>query len=405
MALTDRQLSTSVAHNAAAAIDAWRSSAASEPFAERAQAIADLLRSGARWDPSLFPLLLAIGRALGRPPGPRPTTLGDLLSAVNILPAAVDAPPWVFDATVDRHAFATLGYAAASAGIAKTQRDNREGWWAHSRQNRGFILKAAARVEQPKLAVVLGAGKAFDLPLPEMAARFERLVLIDIDAEALAETCSNVVHDSKLRRRIELRSMDLSGISARLARSIEGLIANAPDAATAEAGLEALCRSYRLAALPRLLEPGERADLLVSGMVLTQLALQPKLLAKQSFEQRFGPVQPTSLERWSLAWDELDLRLQQDHINALVHDADLVVLTSDVLHHSIYIAAGGRELPRGEVWSVIGADTLKERIPGFVDIVDAAEWSWPRIRPRPPDFDGVRTNVNGLVLRMAAGGA
>jgi hypothetical protein len=138
-------------------------------------------------------------------------------------------------------------------------------------------------------------------------------------------------------------------------------------------------------------------------MVLTQLALQPKLLAKQMFERRFGPIGRGSEQRWNWAWEELDLRLQQDHINALALDAELVVLTSDVLHHSIYLNATGTEQPRGEVWSVIGADTLQERIPRFLEIVDAAAWSWPRIRPRPPEFDGVRTDVNGLMLRLRAG--
>ena len=47
---------------------------------------------------------------------------------------------------------------------------------------------------------------------------------------------------------------------------------------------------------PRLVD--ERADLLVSGMLLSQLGLQPKLAAKRLFEQRFGKIsRGSALER------------------------------------------------------------------------------------------------------------
>jgi hypothetical protein len=368
---------------AAAVIDAWRMAAPHAAAAEQGRALAQALRSGSRWDPAWFPLLLAIGRDNAK--------LGELLSAIAKLPPAVESAPWQFDPAVDPRAFDALGFAASSAGIARTQRENREGWWAHARRSRAFILDSVTRARERGLAVVLGAGKAFDLPLNEIASAFERVVLVDIDAAALAETSASVVRDASLRRRIDLRAMDLSGIGARLARGIHEAIGTAADAPSAAASLETLCRSYRLASAPQLLAPGERADFLVSGMVLTQLALQPKLLAKQMFEKRFGAMPGSLEERWGWVWDELDLRMQQDHINALLVDADLAVLTSDVVHHAM----------RGsDLWSVIGSDTLDARIPSFMEIVERAAWSWARIRPRPPGYDGVRTDVNAVLLRL-----
>ena len=46
----------------------------------------------------------------------------------------------------------------------------------------------AARVERPRLADRLPRRRqgAIDLPLEELARRFERVVLVDIDAEAMA---------------------------------------------------------------------------------------------------------------------------------------------------------------------------------------------------------------------------
>jgi hypothetical protein len=327
-----------------------------------AVALEACFRAG-RWDPALFPALLSVGRARGN--------LGELLTKTNFL---VEGEAWQFEAQVDPHAFELLGFAEASAGIARTQRENREGWWAHARRNKAFILDAAARIERPRLAVVLGAGKTYDLPIQELAQRFERVLLLDIDADALAAT----IRERAFGPRVEARPVDVTGVTARIARGIEAALS----CASPEDSLEAVCRSYRLASPPQLLPAGEHADLLVSGMVLSQLGLQPKLAAKRLFERRFGAIRRESEARWSFAWDELELRLQQDHINALTREADLAVLTSDIVHHG-----------SAESWSVIGADRLEERIPAFQEIVARASWSWPRIR------NAVRTDVHALLLR------
>lgn len=216
--------------------------------------------------------------------------------------------------------------------------------------------------------MVLGAGKAYDLPLTELAQRFERLVLIDIDAAALEATCAATIRD---RTRVELRPMDVTGVMARLAQSIEAGLENP----------EALCRSYRLASLPRFVEG--RADLLVSGMMLSQLGLQPKLAAKRHYEARFGRAFP---ESWAAPWDELERKLQQDHIDSLAGQAGLTVLSSDVVHRSA-----------GETWSVIGAQQLEARIPPTLSVLARAAWQWPRVRGGE-----VMTEVEALLVAPSA---
>lgn len=217
---------------------------------------------------------------------------------------------------------------------------------------------------------MLGAGKAYDLPLAELAQRFERLVLIDIDAAALEATAAATIRD---RRHVELRPMDVTGVTARLAQGIQSALENP------EAGFEALCRSYRLTTPPRFVE--ERADLLVSGMMLSQLGLQPKLAAKRLYEARFGrPLAATA------AWDELEMRMQRDHIDALADQARLTVLSSDVVHRS-----------GGEAWSVIGAQRLEARIPPSLRILARATWAWPRV-----GAGEVLSEVEALLLEPAS---
>ena len=293
---------------------------------------------------------------------------------------------WTFDPAVDPQAFEKLGYALSSTGIAQRQREYKEGWWAHAERSKAFIMNAAMRARGRRLAVVLGAGKAHDLPLAELAKGFERLVLVDIDAEALAATSAAALPEG-MRRKVQLRAMDLTGVSARLVREIE-----------ATDSYEQLCASYRLASPPRLVPGDERADLLVSALVLTQLALPAKLFARKCAEQRSGPIPHNTEPPWVKAFDALDLRMQQDHIDALTTQADLAVLTSEVTHHVTTQIPGGSDRDTGEVWSLIGADQLDKRIPATMEIVASSGWSWPRIRAGAGGL-GAKMDVGAVAVR------
>lgn len=298
--------------------------------------------------------------------------------------------PWVFVPEVDSQAFAALGYAMNSEGISRRQREYREGWWAHAERSKAFIMGAAVRARGRKLAVVLGAGKAYDLPLAELAKGFERVMLVDIDAAALAATCAAAVPDAALRRKFDLHAMDLTGVAARLVREIES-----------SASFEALCASYKLASPPRLVPGAQRADLLVSALVLTQLALPAKLLAREVHERKHGPIGRGPEPAWVKAFDELDLRMQQDHIDALTAQADLAVLTSEVMHHVTVQVPGGSDRNTGASWSLVGAAQLEQRMPPSMEIVASNIWSWPCIRAtaRAP---GARMDVGALAVRPRA---
>ena len=84
--------------------------------------------------------------------------------------------------------------------------------------------------------------------------------------------------------------------------------------------------------------------------------------------------------RWVAAWDGLDLRMQQDHIDALPRQAALAVLTSEVLHQVTALDPKGNERLTGEAWSLIGADTLGARLGPGAEVLAQATWPWPRIR-------------------------
>jgi hypothetical protein len=322
--------------------------------------------------------------------------LGDVLTALAAVPQPGEEL-WIHEPAVDAAAFARLEFSEASAGIARTQRDNREGWWAHAQKNRAFIEAAARQTTGKQLAVVIGAGHAFDLPLVELARTFERLVLIDIDAAALAATVSGVFKDAALRARVEQRVIDLTGINAAYVRRLEALAGTAPSAADAHDAVERLCQGYRLATPPRLLPGDERADLVVSSCVLTQVAWPHRHFAERLFAQRFGPVRGAAEPRWAKAFSELELRIQQDHLTALAGVAEVVAFTSDVVSRVTALDAGGTERPTGQTILALGVPSLLERLPKLFQVDGHQTWEWGRYKATRQG-KGSRMDVEGVVL-------
>src|SRR4051794_17088606 len=235
---------------------------------EQARALLAAVDGGRRWESALFDDLMTFGRAIFRLASLSPEipecNVGDTLIALAARPLEPGATPWPVDTGVEREAFDKLEFRAVSEGIVQTQRENREGWWAHGQRNRALIEDAATLPAVKRLAVVLGAGQAFDLPLPALARSYERLVLIDIDQEALEASVAAVFKDPGLRQRVELRVVDLAGINAHLVRQVDALVDAPGSADEVQASLEAFCRTFRTAAPPPILAPGERADLVVS---------------------------------------------------------------------------------------------------------------------------------------------
>jgi hypothetical protein len=326
--------------------------------------------------------------------------VGDVLSALTDVPPAEAGATWTFDPAIDAAAFAKLEFTAASEGIARTQRANREGWWKHAQKSRAFIADAAARVERPHLAVVLGAGQAYDLPLVELAERFERVVLVDIDGAALSATIAGVFKDARLRSRVEPRVADLSGVNGALVAGVDACFAAGGGAAEVEQRLARLCRSYRLPAGVALVGADETPDLLVSALVLSQVAWPQRVYALRLWTERFGKPYGAAEKRLIAPWWELELRMQQDHIDALAV-ADRAVLTADVVALPTALDASGTERPVGRRICGLGVEQLRERIPHTFAIEAHATWTWPRFQPDRKGGEGSRMEVEAMQLRKA----
>ena len=340
--------------------------------------------------------MFLVGQKAPEVPG---CVLGDALTVLSALGTnASERWPWQWDPALDAEAFTKLEFSQRSVGIAKAQRANREGWWAHARRNRAFIEQAVSGCAQRELAVVLGAGQAFDLPLPELARDFARLVLVDIDGAALDTTISSTLKDPGLRARVEARVLDLSGINGQLVRAVDQVMAGSGGADEIAAELAQLCRSYWLPERPRLLGANERADLLISDLVLSQIAWPQRVYALRLYEQRFGKLGGEAERRWIVPWWELELRVQQDHISSLAGAAEQTVLSSDVISRPTLLDAAGVERETGQRIFALGVASLLERIPRSFQVEQHAAWQWSRYRASKHGAPGSVMDVEGLLL-------
>jgi hypothetical protein len=371
--------------------------------AAQAAALQAVMRGEQPLQPGQIEVLVTFAHTMflvGRKAPELPTcVLGDALTALSALGTnANERWPWTWDLALDQEAFAKLAFSETSAGIAKAQRANRDGWRVHARQNRAFIEEAASGCAGKGLAVVLGAGQAFDLPLPELARAFERLVLIDIDGAALEATIASTIQDSGLRARVEARVLDLSGVNGQLVRAVDEVMGGSGGAAEIAAELAQLCRSYWLPERPALLGANERADLLVSDLVLTQIAWPQRVYALRLYEQRFGKLTGDAERNWVMPWWELELRIQQDHITSLAGVAERVVVCSDVISRRTQLDPAGVERETGEKTFALGVASLHERIPRSFRIDHHAAWQWSRYRAGKHGAPGSSMDVEGLRL-------
>ena len=121
------------------------------------------------------------------------------------------------------------------------------GWKQHGDANAKFILAAADRVARRDLVVVAGGARAYDVPLAELAERFERVVVTDVCAEAAEETVRQRVPEGR-RSRVRVELFDLTGSYNQFVAGVDAAVAGAKNVGDAERALSDLCGTYDTAA-------------------------------------------------------------------------------------------------------------------------------------------------------------
>lgn len=211
------------------------------------------------------------------------------------------------------------------------QGPNKRAWYqrnslAHLEAIRALTLAALDMASSAPLArvAILGAGACTELPLEEIAARAEEVVLVDLDELALQQARRRL--GSALQGRVRLVVADVTGdVSASLERALMSQRWQALKAQGADAVLTAVAGCLERCYVPQPPELAEvrsgRCAAVISSLVVTQLwsyplldvtdllnTLDPALAGQQHAHPALGPA----IERFKL-------RVARGHLLLLAH--------------------------------------------------------------------------------------
>jgi hypothetical protein len=339
---------------------------------------------------------------LNLPDIPATLSFGDMLQALDELRAAT-LTPWQAHEAVTESTFSELGYASTSAGITRARDENAASWREHGVNNRQLLLRGAEHATGPR-AVIVGAGKLYDIPLRKLAERFEQLLLVDIDAAALAESVKQVGLEPKLQARLSLVQADVTGINdvflerARAALALTG-------EADVYAALLRLLHEYRVGDPPRLfpeLAAGGRLDFACSSMVLSQLATPLTFYVQERFAALFPASKRMQADEFQVALGQFTHRVQQAHVRSLLAAAPCIALTSDITDQYTTCDALGTLRQAAERLPLIGAPSLEQLVPRLqARTVFTAEWEWRHVVPTRSKPQGRTVQVAGVVAERS----
>jgi hypothetical protein len=349
-----------------------------------------------------------------------PTTLnfGDALRALDEILGA-ETPGWSTHPAVSAETVEALRYASTSAGITRLHDEHEAAWREHAAQNRALILRAARQAHGSRGAVI-GAGKLYDIPLRQLAQRFDELFLVDVDGAALAESVAQAHLAPALRRRLTLIQADVTGINdvflEKVRAALDGRTGpagenrsnrqkqqdgpNSQEEQLAFAALLDVFHSYRLTSPPRWSELPASVDFVCSSMVLSQLAVPMNRHAAESFAARFPASGRLETFEFQVALGQFSQRVQLAHLTALLAAAPCVALTSDVSEQYTTVDARHAVVPASPTLPLLGAPSLADLVPTQLEprILEQAHWVWRRVVPSRGKPHGRVLQVSGLVL-------
>jgi hypothetical protein len=238
--------------------------------------------------------------------------------------------PWRTDCPA---AARELGLLHEHRAIARRHERMQRAWASHLQASREAILAAAARCPQRRSVLVIGAGDCLDVPVAELAAQFERVVLADIVIGSVARGWAK-----KLAPRVRCEAWDASGALAVLAArkavltpaealaSFEWADAGAPPGGEADLVVSANCIS-QLGLVPGHSLPAKEQDsglpdrcaqaaarrhliwlaarpgvrVLLADMARLNLSPDGQVIKRENLSERYGLAQPDRQWRWNLA--------------------------------------------------------------------------------------------------------
>ena len=183
-------------------------------------------------------------------------------------------------------------------------------WTPHVEHSHERILQAADLAVGKGIAIVLGSGVATEIPLAELARRFERLILIDLDGSSMLASLDQV--PLELRPKVELKVMDVTSFASGLMKRQREAVEASATVNEAFGRFDGIFRDLALGDLPNL----PPSDLVVSSLLLSEIARFPFAYTGRLLSTRFN-VQMQSWPGSEKAFQRLVLLSIEDHVRLL----------------------------------------------------------------------------------------
>lgn len=266
----------------------------------------------------------------------------------------------------------------------------------HATKLRRFVLDAAQSVE-PSSALVVSALASPDLPLAELAARFERLTLSDLDLprlEALRRTIAEP-HQS----RVKLERYDVTGSYTAFVAGAKAAVDGASSLAEAERALGALLESYDVGAGSAGLSAAEeKPSLAISAMLLPELGRGYGACISAALTARGWDGEAVNRAPLLPALTLLRCLVVQHHIHALLRRAKSAVLISPVSTVKLRTGPGGKATPIAEPTDLLSVERLVERLPETADVKAEQSWEWRQDRAPGTEQQSTLTLVEAVLV-------
>ncbi len=267
----------------------------------------------------------------------------------------------------------------------------------HATKLSQFILDAAQH-SAPESALVVGALSTPELPFAELAARFGRLTLSDLDLPRLEQLVRRAIPEQH-RGRVKLERYDVTGSYAAFAAGAKAAVGSASTSAEAEQALVSLLESYDVgAASAGLSVAEEKPSLAISAMLLSELGRGYAACISALLAARGWDGQAVSRAPLAPALTFLSCLVEQHHIHALLRRAKSAVLVSAVSTVQLRSGSGTKPAPVGEPTDLLCVERLIERLPEIAEVKAEQSWEWRQDRPAGDEKPSLLTLVEAVLV-------
>ena len=358
--------------------------------------IATVLQGEQLFDASLLEPLAAFTNLLQStqlPPDFGDYSFGDAILAIEEAHAELRQSAeqrWEFAPELTDEAVASLSDFMPGPAVPSSAPD-------HTAKLRRFVLDAAQKAE-PGSALVVGALACPELPLAELAARFQRLTLSDLDLPELEALVQSAVPEQH-RERVKLERYDVTGSYSAFAAGVKESVDAAAGPADAAQRLASMLESYDVGSGSAGLSLAEeKPNLAISAMLLSGLGQGYSRCIQSALTARGWDPEGALREPLAPALELLRCLVAQHHVQALLRRAKSAVLISAVSEVELRGAPGGKGTPVSEPVDLLHVERLEERLPEIAEVQAEQSWEWRQDRPGNAEKRSLLTLVEAVLV-------